>query len=104
MDISNLSIKQLEDLSERCLARAEQLRKSAASDVRAKLIALAKEEGFDAVALLTGKAAVVEKIRRPAKAKYRDPASGASWTGRGLKPKWLAQALAAGKTLESFLI
>jgi DNA-binding protein H-NS len=103
MDISNLSIKQLEELSERCLARVEQLRKSAAADVRAELIALAKEKGFDAVSLLTGKA-VSEKVRRPAKAKYRDPASGATWTGRGLKPKWLAQALAAGKKLESFLI
>lgn len=26
----------------------------------------------------------------PATAKYRDPASGATWTGRGRAPKWLA--------------
>lgn len=37
-------------------------------------------------------------------AKYRDPASGREWTGRGLKPKWLATALADGKSLQDFAI
>ena len=37
-------------------------------------------------------------------AKYRDPASGASWSGRGLKPKWLTAALASGKSLQDFAI
>lgn len=36
--------------------------------------------------------------------KYRDPATGATWTGRGLKPKWLTAALATGKTVEDFAI
>jgi len=36
--------------------------------------------------------------------KYRDPASGASWSGRGLKPRWLAEALANGSTLSDFAI
>jgi DNA-binding protein H-NS len=37
-------------------------------------------------------------------AKYRDPASGKTWSGRGLKPRWLADALAAGKQLSEFTI
>jgi DNA-binding protein H-NS len=37
-------------------------------------------------------------------AKYRDPVSGSTWSGRGLKPKWLSAAIADGKTLEEFLI
>ena len=36
--------------------------------------------------------------------KYRDPGTGATWTGRGLKPKWMAAAVAAGKTLGDFAI
>ena len=36
--------------------------------------------------------------------KYRDPSTGATWTGRGLKPKWLAEAVAAGKTPDDFAI
>ena len=35
--------------------------------------------------------------------KYRDT-DGNTWSGRGLKPKWLSSAIAAGKTLESFLV
>ena len=35
--------------------------------------------------------------------KYRDE-SGNIWSGRGLKPKWLVAALAAGKKLEDFLV
>nr|WP_232459473.1 H-NS histone family protein [Burkholderia ubonensis] len=32
------------------------------------------------------------RIRRraPAIAKYRDPASGAAWSGRGREPRWIA--------------
>ena len=33
---------------------------------------------------------------RKVAAKYRDPASGQTWTGRGLKPKWLSAALEPG--------
>ena len=29
-------------------------------------------------------------------AKYRDPITGATWTGRGLQPKWMAEAVAYG--------
>ena len=36
--------------------------------------------------------------------KYRDPVSGATWTGRGLKPKWLQAALEAGKSVADFAI
>ena len=36
--------------------------------------------------------------------KFRDPSSGASWTGRGLRPKWLSAAIAEGRRLEEFAI
>ncbi len=36
--------------------------------------------------------------------KFRDPSTGASWTGRGLRPKWLSAAIADGKKLEDFAI
>jgi DNA-binding protein H-NS len=37
-------------------------------------------------------------------AKYRNAATGDSWSGRGLKPKWLTAALAAGKQLSDFAV
>ncbi len=36
--------------------------------------------------------------------KYRDPATGATWSGRGLKPKWLEAALAEGRSLSDFAL
>lgn len=35
-------------------------------------------------------------------AKYRDPQSGQTWSGRGLKPKWLSVALDLGAKLADF--
>jgi DNA-binding protein H-NS len=37
-------------------------------------------------------------------AKYRDPSTGDSWSGRGLQPKWLKAALAGGKKLADFSV
>lgn len=48
------------------------------------------------------------KLRRPRKlsqvAKYRDDVTGGSWVGRGKRPQWLRDALASGKSLDSFLV
>jgi DNA-binding protein H-NS len=37
-------------------------------------------------------------------AMYRDPQTGASWSGRGLRPGWLTAAIDAGRTMDEFLI
>lgn len=36
--------------------------------------------------------------------KYRDAATGATWTGRGKQPRWLAAAIKGGKKLSDFAI
>jgi DNA-binding protein H-NS len=43
--------------------------------------------------------AKVDSRRGPQPAKYRDPASGATWSGRGREPSWLA-----GKDRTAFAI
>lgn len=37
-------------------------------------------------------------------AKYRNAATGDSWSGRGLQPKWLKAALAAGRKIGDFAV
>lgn len=37
-------------------------------------------------------------------AKYRDTASGQTWSGRGLQPRWLKAAIASGKKLSDFAV
>lgn len=36
--------------------------------------------------------------------KYRHPATGDTWSGRGLQPKWLKAELAAGRKLADFAV
>jgi DNA-binding protein H-NS len=37
-------------------------------------------------------------------AKYRNPASGESWSGRGRAPRWLTDELGKGHSRDEFLI
>ena len=55
----------------------------------------------DLAAKATAKAGIAGKKVAP---KYRDPISGTTWMGRGLKPKWLRAALASGKSVMDFAI
>jgi DNA-binding protein H-NS len=36
--------------------------------------------------------------------KFRNAATGDTWSGRGLQPKWLKAALAAGRKIEEFAL
>jgi DNA-binding protein H-NS len=42
--------------------------------------------------------------RVPAPVKFRDPASGDAWSGRGRTPRWLAAHEAQGRTREDFRV
>ena len=42
--------------------------------------------------------------KRKVAPKYKDPQSGATWSGRGLSPRWLAEKEKAGAKREEFLI
>ena len=44
------------------------------------------------------------RTKRVVPPKYRDPQSGATWSGRGLAPKWLAALEKKGRKREEFLI
>lgn len=41
---------------------------------------------------------------RKVAAKYRDPATGDSWSGRGLQPNWLKARLSEGRKIEDFAV
>jgi DNA-binding protein H-NS len=79
--------------------------------VAAKVRALVDEYGLTAEHLgLKGKAAKAKGVRKSATAvkpgvpKYRDPASGKTWTGKGKAPGWINEGLKQGKSKDDFLI
>ena len=80
-------------------------RRQERSDAVSRVRALMAEHGLtaaDLVAKTTSPRASTSG--RKVAAKYRDPATGQTWTGRGLKPKWLSAALESGKQLTDFAV
>ena len=70
----------------------------------AKIRALMAEYGL-ALADISARAhAAPRKTSSKVAPKYRNPATGDTWSGRGLKPNWLRAALASGRALEDFAI
>ena len=89
-------------------AKIGELQSSARFEAVAKVKALIVEHGLTA-ADISGKVSstrVAGEPKSPSKvaAKYRNAATGESWTGRGLKPKWMTAALAGGAKIEDFAI
>jgi len=70
----------------------------------ARVRQLMSEHGLTVADLVTKLAPKAGATGKKVAPKYRDPVSGATWTGRGLKPKWLQAALDAGKSVSDFAI
>lgn len=71
----------------------------------AKVRALMSEYGLapSDLSLRTGRGAATKAPSKVA-AKYRNKATGETWSGRGLQPKWLKAALAGGAQLSDFAV
>ena len=86
----------------------EQAARSERADAVAKVKALMAEHGLSLADLGTrasaGKAKGGSRSGGKVAAKYRDAATGATWSGRGLRPNWLKAALASGRKLEDFAV
>jgi DNA-binding protein H-NS len=75
-------------------------------DAVAKVRALMNEHGLTMADLSARGSRAGNSASKGSKvaAKYRNPATGDSWSGRGLQPKWLKAAIASGKTLQDFAV
>ena len=114
-DLDNFSAKELDSLIKQASKRKSTINKrKPVAQVRKKLAAMAKAEGYS-IAELFGRA----RASAPSKAgarrsaakgakvapKYRNPANAKeTWTGRGLPPRWMASLIKKGKKREDFLI
>jgi DNA-binding protein H-NS len=80
----------------------DQTRRQAKSDAITKVRALMTEYGLS-LSDLSSKAPTKSAGAKVA-AKYRNGTTGETWSGRGLQPKWLKAALAAGRSIEEFAV
>jgi DNA-binding protein H-NS len=103
IDLDHLSLPELKKLEKdvaKAIATFEDRQKA---EARAEAEAVAKRFGFSLAELLDTAPPTTKKA--PPEAKYRHPENPAvTWSGRGRKPGWIAEGLAAGKALEDFAI
>ena len=91
-------IAQKETLEKQIELTREQDRSAAVEKVRALML----EYGLTVSDLSTRKARKSSGAK--VAAKYRDKVTGETWSGRGLQPKWLKAAMAAGRKLQDFAV
>ena len=103
IDLKSLNPKQLDDLIQKAEQRKREAAKESVVKVRGKIQAILKAEGVTLEDVFGG--AGKGKSRRPAAAKYQNPADASqTWSGRGKRPRWFNAALKAGKKEQDLLV
>lgn len=94
--------QELKAQAEALLQQAAAARRAEIASVVADIQARMKEYGISIDDLKGG--AKKGKPRGAVAAKYKNPATGETWSGRGRAPKWLAGEMAKGKSKDAFLV
>jgi DNA-binding protein H-NS len=101
-DLGAMSLEELKALQKDVAAAIDDFHDRQKADARRALEDLAREKGFSLAELV---ALTPKKSRKPVAAKYAHPENPQiTWSGRGRKPRWVIEALEAGKTLEDLAI
>jgi len=106
IDLSKLSIEELENLVRDTQAEIVARKEAERQRVLQQMRELAGSIGMSLEDLLKqekrgGRGAQVATVE----AKYRHPEDpGLTWSGRGKRPQWVNDALAAGKTLDDLAV
>ena len=99
------TLKELLDRKAELDREIESTRRQEKADAIAQVKALMQEHGLS-LSDLSFKSAQRPVAGKGAKvaAKYRNAATGETWSGRGLQPKWLKAAVAAGRKADEFAV
>jgi len=101
MNLKSMSIDRLIGLRERVDAALSGKIADQRQSLESELSKLTRFQG----GVVRGKFTTRRGFRGAVAPKYRNPENPAeTWAGRGLKPKWLAAAIKAGKKQDDFLI
>lgn len=103
MNLNEMSLRELQDLQKQIARTIDGYQERQKREALAKLNETARAMGFTIEELLGQPAA--KATRKPAEAKYRHPENPEmTWSGRGRKPTWFADAIARGASPEDFLV
>ena len=102
IDLNALSLKELKQLEKDVAKAINGYEERKKADARAVLEEQAREMGFSLAELAGAKPGRTRSVGAP---KYRHPENPSlTWTGRGRKPKWVAEHIEAGKPIEDLEI
>ena len=105
--VDNLTSTELDELIKASTARKNAeiagARASFLDEVKTKAASLGMSLA-DLVGLGSGEAAKSQTPRTTTTPKYRDPETGATWSGRGYPAKWITDYEAKGRKREEFAI
>ena len=111
IDLSKLSIEELESLVKDAQTEITSRREAERERVFGQMRELAASLGLtleDVVRQARGKGAAVKGSTvggGGVEAKYRNPSDpNQTWSGRGKRPAWIAEALASGKSLDDLAV
>lgn len=102
IDLNSMSLSDLKELQRDVNKAVTTFEDRKKREALAVIEEQARQLGFS-IAELTG--AKVSRARAPAKPKYANPADPSdTWSGRGRKPRWFAEAIEAGATPETLAV
>lgn len=105
MDLSTFTIAELKSLLDKVPGEIARREKDEKVRIRKELEELAKKNGYSLNELLGEAAEKVAKVRKTVAIKYRHPDDiSLTWTGRGRQPKWMAEFLASGGSIERLAV
>ncbi len=105
IDVTKLNRKQLNALRNKIESREEEMNKNALKDLRARITAMVKDEGFTMDEVFGRRAKRTTKRTGKVPPKYQNPSDPSqTWSGRGKRPRWFNAALKSGKKEKDLLI
>lgn len=120
INLSDYNLAELKGLQFDVENEIKERQRQELSKAREQIRAIASEAGISVESLMKKGAGRLKALAGPkadglaagrktdaakGAARYRNPANGAqTWSGRGRQPKWIAEALAGGTTLDAFKV
>ncbi len=105
VDLSDYNLSELKGLQVEIEKEIKNRQQQEVTKAREQILAIAQGLGVSVEELLANNGGKSKGTGKKVEAQYRNPADNAqTWTGRGRQPRWIADGLAGGKTLDDFRI